>query len=57
MLKIKCWGADRLEAFKHKYNVDSISTTIIDDIAMVKAWMLVYPDERLKETNQNYENH
>ena len=55
--KVKPWDSDRLQAFKQKYNVDDISAIIIDEISMVKAWMLAYLDERLKEANQNLANH
>ena len=51
--KVKPWEADGLQAFKQKYNVDNISAIIIDEISMVKAWMLAYLDERLKEAKQN----
>ena len=36
--RIKPWDADRLQTFKQKYNIDNISTTIINEISMVKAW-------------------
>ena len=52
--KVKPWDLDRLQAFKQKYNVDNISAIIIDEISMVKAWMLAYLDEQLKEAKQNY---
>ncbi len=51
--KVKPWDSDRLQAFKQKYHVDNISAIIIDKISMVKAWMLAYLDERLKEAKQN----
>ena len=47
--QIKPWNADRLQAFKQKYDVDHLSALIIDEISMVKPWMLTYLDERLKE--------
>ena len=51
---VKPWDEDRLQAFKQKYNVDNISGIIIDEISMVKAWMLAYLDGRLNEAKQNY---
>ena len=43
-----------MQSFKQKYNVDHILVITIDEISMVKAWMLAYLDERLKEAKQNY---
>lgn len=36
------------------YNVNKLSAIIIDEISMVKPWMLAYLDERLKEATQNF---
>ena len=47
--QIKPWNADRLQAFKKRYNVNHFSVLIMDEISMVKPWMLTYLDERLKE--------
>ena len=55
--KVKPWDEDRLQAFKQKYYVDIISAIIIDEISMVKARMLAYLDERLKEAKQIIANH
>ena len=33
-----------------------MSAIILDEISMVKAWMLAYLDKRLKEAKQNYSN-
>ena len=52
--KVKPWDADRLQAFKQNYNVDNTSAIIIDEILVVKAWMLAYLDEQLKKAKQNY---
>ena len=51
---MKPWVADCLHTFKQKYNFDNISAIIIDEVSMVKPWMLAYLDERLKEPTQNY---
>ena len=37
--QIKPWNADRLQAFKQKYDVDHLSVLIIDEISMVKLWI------------------
>ena len=50
------WDIDRLQAYKQKYNIDSISAIIIDEISMVSAWMFAYLDAQLKEAKQNYTN-
>ena len=50
--RVKPWDEDRLQAFKQKYNVDNISAIIIDEISMVKAWMLAYLDEQLIEAKK-----
>ena len=43
------WDTDKLEAFKNQYKIDKLSAIIIDEISMVKPWMLAYLDARLKE--------
>jgi hypothetical protein len=43
--QIKPWNADHLQAFKKKCDVDHLSALIIDEILMVKPWMLTYLDE------------
>ena len=55
--KVKPWDADRLQASKQKYDVDNISAIIIEEISMVKAWMLAYLDEWLNEAKQSIANH
>ena len=52
---VKPWDVDKLVGFKDKYNVTNISAIIIDEISMVKPWMLAYLDERMKEATQNYD--
>jgi len=49
----KPWNSDLLEEFKRKYNLDKVSTIIIDEISMVKPWMLTYIDARMKEAMQS----
>ena len=49
---IKPWNANCLEEFKRKFNMDKISVIIIDEISMIKAWMLTYLDARLKQATQ-----
>jgi len=53
--RIKPWDPDCLQTFKQKYNVNNLSAIIIDEISMVKPWMLAYLDERLKEATQTYD--
>ena len=38
---------------KQKYNVDSISAIIFDEMSISKAWMIHF-DKWLKEARQNY---
>ena len=52
---VKPWDVDKLAEFKQKYDMTSISALIIDEISMVKPWMLAYLDERMKEATQNYD--
>ena len=52
---IKPWDPDKLIEFKNRYDMNNISAIIIDEISMVKPWMLAYLDERMKEATQNYE--
>ena len=47
--QIEPWNADRLQAFKQGYNVDHLSALVINDISMVKPWILTYLNEQLKE--------
>ena len=47
--QIKPWNVDHLQAFKQKYDAEHLSSLIIDEISMVKFWMLTFLDERLKE--------
>ena len=47
--QIKPWDADGLQAFKQRYDVDHLSVLIINEISMVKPWMLTYLDKHLKE--------
>ena len=54
--RIKPWDPDHRQTFK-KINIDNITAIIIDEMSMVKPWMLTYLDERLKEATQNYDNH
>ena len=49
---IKPWNANHLEEFKRKFNIDKISAIIIDEISMIKAWMLTYLDARLRQATQ-----
>ncbi|KAL7530754.1 hypothetical protein ACHAXR_003654 [Thalassiosira sp. AJA248-18] len=49
---IKPWNPDRLEAFKRKYDLDRISIIILDEVSMVKPWVLAYIDARLREATQ-----
>ncbi|KAL7523372.1 hypothetical protein ACHAWF_000494, partial [Thalassiosira exigua] len=49
---IRPWNVDRLEAFKKMYNVNEISVVIIDEMSMLKPWMLAYLDARLREATQ-----
>ena len=53
--RIRPWNIDKLTAFKRQYDVDNLSALIIDEISMVKPWMLAYLDERLKEATQVYD--
>ena len=53
--KFKPWDPDRLQQFKLMYDVTTTSALIIDEISMVKPWMLAYIDERLKEATQTYD--
>ncbi len=52
--KVKPWDADRLQAFKEKYNIDNISAIMVDEIITVKAWLLADLDEQTKEANEKY---
>jgi len=52
--RIISWNPDKLADFKAKYNIDHISAIIIDEVSMVKPWMLAYLDGRLKEATQIY---
>ncbi len=49
--RVKPWDEGRLQAFKQNHNVDNISAVIIDEISMVKAWMLAYLVYGLKKPN------
>ena len=53
--RIKPWDKNKLEAFKQRCDIENLSTIIIDEISMVKPWMLTYIDERLKEARQIYD--
>jgi hypothetical protein len=53
--RVKPWDPDRLQAFKEKYDVDHLSAIIIDEISMVKPWMLAYVDARMREATQEYD--
>jgi hypothetical protein len=50
----KPWDIDHLQQFKKMYNMKNLSAIIIDEISMVKPWMVAYLDERLKEATQNF---
>ncbi len=50
--KIEPWSVDRLEAFKRKYDVENISVIIVDEVSMMKPWMLTYLDQRLRVATQ-----
>ena len=54
--KVNPWDANRLQAFKLKYNVDNISAIIMDEISMIKAWILAYPDEWLNGPSKTIAN-
>lgn len=47
--RVKEWNADKLEAFKKRYNVEKISAIIIDEISTVKPYMLGYLNARLQK--------
>ena len=53
--RIKPWDKNKLEAFKQRCDIENLSAIIIDEISMVKPWMLTYIDERLKEARQIYD--
>jgi len=46
------WNTSRLEEFKSQFDLDNTSAIIIDEISMVKPWMLAYIDGRMKEATQ-----
>ncbi len=52
--KVKPWDADRLQAFKEKYNIENISAIMVDEIITVKAWLLADLDEQTKEAKENF---
>jgi hypothetical protein len=51
----KPWDADRLQHFKRMYDINNLSVIIVDEISMVKPWMLAYLDERMKEATQVFD--
>jgi hypothetical protein len=53
--KFKPWDPDRLQQFKQMYDITTTSAIIIDEISMVKPWMLAYIDDRLKEATQVFD--
>ena len=52
--KIIPWSTDHLQEFKQKYDVKHLAVLIIDEISIVKPWILTYLDKRLKEARQIY---
>jgi hypothetical protein len=53
--RMKPWDPDRLQQFKMMYDINNLSILIVDEISMVKPWMLAYLDQRLKEATQVYD--
>jgi hypothetical protein len=49
------WVPDKLEQFKKMYDMSNLSLIVLDEVSMVKPWMLAYLDERLKEATQNFD--
>ena len=52
---IKPWNQDKLEQFKQMYDMQNLSVLIVDEVSMIKPWMLAYLDERMKEATQNFD--
>ena len=51
----KPWDPDKLEQFKKMYDLENASVIILDEVSMVKPWMLAYLDERMKEATQVFD--